>query len=203
MSHNSTNFFNSQVSFGRKPTRITPGLGVSGEVQSQHLHQAFGIDQPHNINMGYARVFSATDMYHDKPMIGMTEAKGNVKMLTNHIYRWRLSGDMYQKLRVTQRLNTDPRPGLNQQPFEIVLDKPWFQVPDVIQGEDNHYRLYVMDEEPVEIGVNEYLYKVKLVTDNPAEFFPPDLIEENMEFCKISSMVANESNQDFGGFQFA
>jgi hypothetical protein len=203
MNGQNTNFFNSQVSFGRKPTRITPGLGVRGEVLSEHLHQAFGIDQPHNINMGYARVFSATDRYHDKPIVGMTEAKGNIKLLTNHIYRWRLSGDMHQKLRVTQRICTDPRPGLNQQPFEIVLDKPWFQLPDVIQGEDNRYRLRVMDEEPVEVGVNEYKYTVQLMTDNPAEFFPPELIEENMEFCKVSSAVANESNQDFGGFQFA
>jgi len=203
MNGQGTNFKNSQVSFGRKPTRITQGLGVYGEVQSQHLHAAFGIDQPHNINMGYARIFSATDIYHDKPLVGMTEAKGNMKLLTNHIYRWRLSGDMYQKLRVVKKVNTDPRPGLNLQSFEIVVDKPWFQLPDVIQGEDNRYRLYVMDEEPAIEGANGYRYRVKLVTDNPAEFFPPELLDENMEFCKVSSMVANESNQDFGGFQFA
>lgn len=203
MNGQNSNFFNSQVSFGRKPTAITEGLGVSGEVLSEHLHAAFGIDQPHNINLGMARVFSATDIYHDKPMIGMTEAKGNIKILTSNIFRYRLTGDMYQKLRVTRRVNTDPRPGLNQQPFDIVLDKPWFQVPDIIRGETNRYNLRVMSEEPIEIGVNEFQYTVQLVTDNPAEFFPPDLIEENMEFCKVSSAVADESNQDFGGFQFA
>jgi len=198
-----TSFYNSQVAFARKPVRITEGLGVSGEVLSEHLHMAFGVDQIHNIDMGYARVFSATDMYHDKPMIGMTQAKGNVKLLKNNRFRWRLSGDMTQKLRITRVVCTDPRPGLNQQPFQIVLDKPWFSIPDVIQGEDNHYRLYVMTEEPEELGVNEYLYEVRLVTDNPTEFFPAELIQENMEFTKRSSMVANESNQDYGGFQFA
>lgn len=67
-----TSFNNAQVTFGVKPTKITPGLGVRGEVNSEHLHMAFGIDQPHHINMGYARVFSATDRYHGKPMVGMT-----------------------------------------------------------------------------------------------------------------------------------
>jgi len=197
------NFFNSQVMFGRKPTKITPGLGVSGEVLSEHLHAAFGIDQPHNINMGYARIFSATDIYHDKPLVGMTEAKGNIKMLTNHIYRWRLSGDMYQKLRVTRKVCTDPRPGINQTIFPIVLDKPWFQMPDVLSPEDNKYRLYVTETEPEKIGVNEYKYMVQLVTNDPTEYLPVDLIEENMEFCKVSSMVSNEGNQVYGGFQFA
>lgn len=196
-------FNNAQVTFGRKPVKITPGLGVNGEVTSEHLHMAFGIDQPHNINMGYAQVFSATTMYHDKPMVGMTEAKGNIKKLKSHIYRWRLSGDMNQKLRVTRVVCTDPRPGINQAEFQIVLDKPWFSIPDVIQGEHNRYQLRVMNEEPQEIGVNEYLYTVALLTNNPMEFFPSELLQEGREFHKVSSAVANESNQDFGGFQFA
>ena len=198
-----TSFHNGQVSFGRKPTKITEGLGVVGEITSEHLHRAFGLDQPHNINMGYAQIFSATDMYHGKPIIGMTEAKGNIKKLTNHIYRWRLSGDMNQKLRVTRVVNTDPRPGINRQSFQIVLDKPWFQLPDVIQGEDNAYRLRVTNAQPEYLGMNEYQYTVELMNDNPSAYFPASLIQVGMEFCKVSSAVANESNQDFGGFQFS
>jgi hypothetical protein len=68
---NFNSFSNAQVSFGRKPTKITPGLGVRGEINSDHLHMAFGIDQPHLIEMGYARVFSATDRYYGKPMVGI------------------------------------------------------------------------------------------------------------------------------------
>ena len=199
----SLSFNNAQVSFGRKPVKITPGLGVRGEVNSEHLHLAFGIDQPHLLNMGYAQVFSATDMYHGKPMVGMTEAKGNIKKLKSNIYRWRLSGDMNQKLRVTRVTCTDPRPGINNQEFEIVLDKPWFQVPDIIQGENNKYQLRVMSNEPREIGLNEYAYSVALVTNDPLQFFPATLLQEGREFMKVSSAVANESNQDFGGFQFA
>jgi hypothetical protein len=136
-------------------------------------------------------------------MVGMTEAKGNIKLLSSHIYRWRLSGDMYQKLRVTRVTTNDVRPGLNHSAFTLVLDKPWFQVPDIIQGEDNRYRLRVTNEEPTELGINEFEYTVELVTDNPNEFFPAELLMEGMEFCKVSSAVANEANQDFGGFQFA
>jgi hypothetical protein len=68
---NPTSFHNAQVTFGVKPVKVTPGLGVRGEVSSSHLHMAFGLDQPHNINMGYARVFSATTRYYGKPMVGI------------------------------------------------------------------------------------------------------------------------------------
>ena len=64
-------FQNNKVRFGLKPTKLTEGLGVSGEVNSAHLSAAFGIDRPDYVNMGYAQIFSATDRYHNKPMIGI------------------------------------------------------------------------------------------------------------------------------------
>lgn len=198
-----TNLRNSMVSFGRKPVRVTEGLGVTGEVTEAHLHAAFGINQPHYINMGYAQVFSATTMYHDKPMVGMTEAKGNIKLLSNNIYRWRLTGDMHQKLRVTRVVCTDQFPGIGHTTFKIVLDKPWFTRPDVIQPGTNRFRLRVENERPVQLGPNEYQYDVQLITSNPSEFLPPRFIQKNSEFNKVSSAVAQTYNQDFGGFQFS
>lgn len=194
---------NNRLSFRRTPVKISEGLGANTEITSAHLHNAFGINQPHMLNTGYARIFSSTSMYYDKPMIGMTEAKGNIKLLRNKIYRWRLSGDMHQKLRSVRNVVTDPRPGINHSIFEIVLDKPWFKRPDIIQGEDNQYRLRVESDKPVKLGPNAYKYEVQLVTNNPSEFFPTALLEENREFNKVSSAVADESNQDFGGFQFS
>lgn len=133
----------------------------------------------------------------------MTEAKNNVKYLTNHIFRWRLTGDMNKKLISTRVATTDPRPGVNQQPFKIVLDKPWFSAPDVIQGQTNKYQLRVMNQEPYALGTNEYEYEVMLITKNPADFFPLELLQVGKEFTKVSTAVANESNPEYGGFQFA
>jgi hypothetical protein len=195
-------FETKKIRFGLKPTKLTEGLGAVGEINSGHLSTAFGIDKPDYINMGYAQIFSATDRYHNKPMIGLTESKGNIKILNSNIYRWRLSGFMKQKLRVTQVVTTDPRPGLGQRPFEIVLDKPWFKVPDVIQGEDNRYQLRVMNEEAEVLGPNSFKYTVQLITNDVNEYFPSKLLQEGREFCKVSSAVADESNQDYGGFQF-
>lgn len=196
------NFKNAAVRFGLQPTRITDGLGVNGPVSIDHLRNAYGIDKPEILDMGMAKIFSASDMYHDKPMLGMTQSKGNVKILSSNRFKWKLSGDMNHKLRITRVVTTDPFPGINFSSFKIVLDKSWFSIPDVIQGENNAFWLRVMDEYPVALGVNEFEYTVQLQTSDPAAFFPPALIREGREFTRMSSAVADDANPNYGGFNF-
>lgn len=201
--NNTTSFFNAKSGPGILPSVISPGIGTAPGVSAVHLHDAFGIDLPAMVDVGYAQIFSSTTNYNGLPMIGMTEAKGNKKTLTSNVYRWRLSGGMMQRLEVTRVICVDPRPGVNHTTFEIVLDKPWFKRPDVIQGEDNSYWLRVESDIPEERGLNEYVYKVRLVDGDPTKFFPERLIQEGRTFSKVSTAIANEDNADYGGFQFS
>lgn len=65
--------FNSAKVTNRRPTRISEGLMVTGEVRGKHLHQAFGTDNLANLNIGYAQIFAATDKYHGKPLVGINQ----------------------------------------------------------------------------------------------------------------------------------
>lgn len=57
-----------------RPTVLTDGLTVSGTVKGLHLSQAFGgTEAPETINMGYAQIFSSTNRYHKKPLVGLTK----------------------------------------------------------------------------------------------------------------------------------
>lgn len=56
----------------RKTTVMTDGLLATGEIKGLHLHEAFGTDNLANLNMGYAQIFSATNKYYGKPLVGMT-----------------------------------------------------------------------------------------------------------------------------------
>lgn len=55
----------------RKQTVMTDGLLATGEIKGLHLHEAFGSDNLANINMGYAQIFSATNRYYGKPLVGI------------------------------------------------------------------------------------------------------------------------------------
>ena len=73
---------------GLKPTVVTDGLG-GNSFNSTHLVRTYGADVPHELSFNatnMAQLFSATDRYNDKPMLGMTEAKGKkVYLARNYI----------------------------------------------------------------------------------------------------------------------
>jgi hypothetical protein len=192
-----------------RPTKLTDGLLVSGEVKGYHLSQALGgIENLETINVGYAQIFSATDKYFGKPIIGMTEAKGKVKTISRSGFRWELSGGNVQKARITQTVCTDNRPGLYLQPFDIIVDKPWFNVSDIIIPQHNQKQCRVMpygqgqSRAHHQVGPNAFRYTIQYITNNPNEYLDSKYIQEGHEWCKVSSAVATEDNIDGGGFQF-
>jgi len=192
-----------------RPTVLTDGLLATGTIKGLHLSQAFGsTENLETINMGYAQIFSATNRYYGKPMIGMTEAKGKVKTINRSGFRWELSGGNTQKARITQVPCTDTRPGLHLQSFDIVVDKPWFNVSDIIIPQHNQKLCRVMtygngqSRSHHQVGPNAFRYTIQYVTNNGNEFLDPKYIQEGQEWCKVSGAVATEDNIDAGGFQF-
>lgn len=192
-----------------RSTVITDGLTVNGPVTGMHISQAFGTENQANINMGYAQIFAATNRYYGKPMVGMTEAKGKMKLIDRAGFRWELSGGNSQFARITQVVCTDPRPGLNNRTFDIVVDKPWFAVSDIISSPTNRVRMIVVppaddstSRQVRSYGPNAFIYTVKIVTDSPSLFLDPKFIQVNQEWNKVSSAVATAENIDGGGFQF-
>lgn len=71
MTNNVVDFSQAKVRPKMRSTLLTDGLMVTEQLQGRHLHQAFGTDNLANINIGYAQIFSSTDRYHGKPMVGM------------------------------------------------------------------------------------------------------------------------------------
>lgn len=198
--------FNSAKSFNLKPTLQTRGLSVTGELTGASLHEAFGTENYEKLNIVEAQLFSATDKYNKKMLVGMTEAKGKLKLINANGFRWELSGSAAQKARITQRINSDSFPGINLTEFDIIVDKPWFNIGDIIIPQDERYLCRVMHTDSSRqyrvLDNSHYQYRVRLVTDNPANYLPQQFLENGSEWCKVSSAVADERNQDAGGFQF-
>jgi hypothetical protein len=57
-----------------KTLKETNGLNAVGEIKGFSLHEAFGTDQYAQLSMIEAKMFSASDKYNGKMMIGLTEA---------------------------------------------------------------------------------------------------------------------------------
>ena len=187
---------------GLKPTWISEGLG-GNSFDSTHLARTYGLDKPHEIDqnaVGLAQLFSATDRYQDKPLIGMTEAKGNKTILSSDSYTWKLRGHQKIKLRVTEVTETATSPGRSGLEFKIVLDKPWFQEPDIIIGENNEYPLEVIGT-PEQRGLG-WEYKVVMMGEDNSRSFPTALFQTGREFCKVGTTIVREDNNKYGTMQF-
>lgn len=186
---------------GLKPTIVTEGLG-GNSFNSTHLVRTYGADKPHDLSANatnMAQLFAATDRYNDKPLIGMTEAKGKKLYLTSNQFTWKLRGYQKQKFRVMAVTETSTTPGKGIQPFEIVLDKDWLDTPDVIIGQSNEYVLEIVGKE----RYGQYTkYIVELQTDDYDLYFPVALIQVGQEFMKKSTSTPDEANNRYGTMQF-
>jgi hypothetical protein len=185
-----------------RPTEVTSGLAGSS-FNSTHLIRTYGVDKPHDLSanaQNIAMMFAGTDRYNDKPYVGMLEGKGKKLALSSRDYTWKLTGHMKQKATVVEVLETTDRPGQNFQEFKVVLDTDQYKYPDVLIGENEDYPVEIVGKaERAGLG---YIYTFVIQTDDPALYFPVDLLQVGKRFHKVSTSVADEMNQDYGTIQF-
>lgn len=166
---------------------------------SDHLAAAYDTDKPQVLEQTLAQIYSSTDRFNGKPLLGMTVAKGKTLEIETDIYRWYLEGSEDKCLRSVENLERaagNLTPGINKTTFKIKLDEDWFSRPDVIFGEDNDYAIQVV-EGPFQDGTG-YVYLCTLETDDYSKFIPLELLDAGKEFSKVWTTVQSEMNTDYG-----
>lgn len=194
-------------------TRVQEGFLMTKELKGESLTEYFGNVAPELVSTGYTKIFSAMHRYKKKPMLGMTEAKGKKKLINSEKFRWELSGSDAQIARITAVVCPDPKPGINRTSFDIVVDRPYFNVSDIIQPETNesHYRFLVTtpDNQPsnrqhrMAGAPNRWRYTLKVMGDNVNWHAERVFLSVGHEWRKVASAISTEESIDGGGFGFA
>lgn len=191
------------INSGHIPTRKYEGFG-GNFFDSDMLASAYDAGKPHIFDKYMGQLFSSTDRFNGKPLIGMTMARGKMVEIDNEIYRWKLVGAQEKFLRSVEVMDSldaaDAKPGLGRTDFRIKLDEGWYNYPDVIEGEHDDYKLEIVSG-PEHDG-NGYIYTVRLQTDDFSKYFPSEFLGVGREFSKVWTSVASEFNEDFGTMQF-
>ena len=184
-------------------TKVYEGFG-GNFFDSDMLAAAYDSGKPHIFDKYMGQLFSSTDRFNGKPLIGMTQAKGKMIEIDNEVYRWKLVGAQEKFLRSVEVMDgldaEGSKPGLGRTPFRIKLDEGYYSHPDVIEGEHDDYKLEIL-EGPVQDETG-YIYTVRLQTDDFTKFFPATYLEVGREFSKAWTTVASEFNEYFGTMQF-
>lgn len=186
----------------RSQFKIKQWEGFGGNfVDSDYLAASYDTAKPHVFSDTLMRIFTSSDRFTGKPLLGMTAAKNKVKEIDNEIYRWYLQGAEEKPFRVMENLEIgNPTPGIGRTTFRIKLDEGYVMAPDVLMGEDPDYALQII-EGPI-ADSNGYIYVVRLQTDDNTKFFDPSLLQPGREFNKVWTTIQSELNEEYGTMQF-
>lgn len=186
----------------RSQFKIQQWDGFGGDfIDSDYLAAAYDTNKPHVFENTLMQVFTSSDRFTGKPLMGMTAAKGKIKEIDTEIYRWKLQGSEEKCFRQVENLEaSNATPGIGRTAFRIKLDENWVNAPDVLMGEDPDYALQIVDG-PIADGTG-YIYTVRIQTDDNSKFFPQELLEVGREFSKVWTTVQSELNDEFGTQQY-
>lgn len=163
--------------------------------------------KPFNFGVKSAQLFSAKLGSHliNKKFTYYTVAAGNVYLLPGGVddYEWFLVGDADVDFRATELLVAENSyPGKGKMPFKITLDRGWLHEPVLLKTENSNLPLLRILGHPIQRSVNSWEYEVELQTSDLNAYIPVEYLRPGRRFIDVSTSVADEANQKFGGDQF-
>lgn len=125
------------------------------------------------------------------PLLTALESRSKNVMLLNGAsdsWTWDMDRPTVPAEVVANPDSANTTPGINKQPFRIVLDRDWFGDGDVITCDafsGKQVRVVNNGVKPVNGGVQ---YTVQLVTEDATEYFPPEFMTVGQQYRKLYFM---------------
>lgn len=186
-------------------THISEGLS-GNSFNATHLAYTYGVGRPHDLDAvaandrNMAKLFSATDMFKNKPLLGILNVKQTPLELSSDRFTWKMLGSDYREVQVVNYINPVSRPGHRNTTFDVVLESDQYDLADVLLSEDENYPMEIVSKEPY--GTDGTKYTLILQTSNENDFIPPYLLEKGRLFVCMSTSVTDEMNKRFGSIEF-
>ncbi len=134
------------------------------------------------------------------PFSDFLEGSGRVEKVDSEYITWKLKGTGELNAVSLENLNeTIVAPGLQGGDINIKLDVEWYVEGDIIAPiAAKEYQL-VIQADPESDG-SGYVYNCKLVDRNLNNYYPPELLQSNLQWMKISTAFG-EASSKYGSFK--
>lgn len=127
--------------------------------------------------------------------------KGSVRTVESDEVEWSLRGSGRVEILALENVMPGVKfPGHNNTEFQIKLETSEFVEGDIIAPEVAKEIPVVVQYLPVGDGIGS-IYTVQLSDSDPAAYFPPELLEAGLKWCKLGSAYG-EGSRDFGSTSF-
>lgn len=172
--------------------------------EQSHLGAAL-LAKPHKFSGKMDQLFSAKNIYSDNPLLSMLMgSKATEEEISATSWEWDLKGANTRPLVVIENVenSANTQPGKYRREFKLKLDENWYVAGDVLSpGTSNkRYQVRVVDE-PFRHG-DGWVYRVKIMSDNPDTFIPVKYLKGGQQWAKLYSMY-EEATEQAGSTQFS
>lgn len=167
-----------------------------------HLGSAL-IAKPHVFEKYMTQLFTATQ-YSDNPMTYILSGQMREEEITSNEWEWGLKTATSRPLVVVENVepSTNTTLGKYKQNFKLKLDENWYVPGDVLSpGSTNKKYTVRVQEEPYRHGKG-WVYVVRLMSDDPADFLPSQFVTPGSQWGKLFSQY-EEAGEQSGSTQYA
>lgn len=108
----------------------------------------------------------------------------NFKVIGNRKFKWALRGYPFRKGAFTRAAESPAgQANLGQYNSEVLIyvNTKFFSPNDVLELKDRRTHVWVLDEYPVQVGPEEFRYRIKLNTSSEADYIPANLLTVGSE----------------------
>lgn len=152
----------------------------AGLTTDNHLGSVFN-EEPTLVSSIMSRVFGLYSHNGMDALFTMLGADEEVE--ADKDYDWFLKGDDEKAIAIVSFSAPDvTKPGVNNQPFTIVMAEKYFSYTDKLVFDDRRFSVRVMAE-PTPAGT-DWAYEVKIMSGDPTKFIPPTLLAKGKQLSK-------------------
>ena len=168
--------------------------------EMNHLGRAL-IAKPTVFESKINKLFTAYQ-YSDNPLTAVLTQAGKERTSPTTEWEWQLRTATTRPLVVLENLESTDKPGLMKTTFKLKLDENWFVPGDILHPGTSNKKFQVrIQETPYRHG-NGWVYTVRLMSDNPADFLPTQYLTAGQQWSKFFSQY-EEGGQQSGSTQFS
>lgn len=172
--------------------------------EQSHLGAAL-IAKPHKLVGKMDQLFSAKNYFSDNPITSILfGGKKSEVEIGGTAWEWDMKGANTRPLVVIENVEpaSNTTPGRYRRTFRIKLDENWYVPGDVIGPGTSNKRLQVRVTDEVMRHGDGWLYTVRMMTDDDADFIPVQYLAPGTPWSKLYSQYEEAAEQS-GSTQFS
>lgn len=172
------------------------GRAIGKFTDSNHL-STLQIEEPSKYDKGIIDIYTQSSLFSNDFLDMINQATPYYIRSNSDSWQWEVTApyDFVKLVAVPETTFNNPTPGIDNQEFELVFDRAYFQINDIITANLQFGDSLQITSDPIPYNASSFLYRVTLTSGISANKL---WLQEGTEYQKIDNSVG-EFDQELSG----